>query len=451
MEDEEKPWGVGKAGVDRREFIRGVSAGLAGAGIGLIGLRKPAWGAAKVDGREFTEWGWPLPYRKISDQSISFLKSKGWWPLKFSWNPFWSGHNTRGVVIVQKRLLEARGLEIGEFTADTASQFLEAYFPGRIQVASWGALGMGNIVDRRHPSKQIWTEAPNTRHSFFVPINSPLKSLDDLKDQKVLGRPAVAGVTFGSTAHYVFVNAARVHGLTENKDFILKSTPPPELVAMPAGIDISTIWEPPLSMATVQRKTARVLAPSWPYMMFSGSQVIREEIIKGAPDVAQALSDANVEADLWIRTYPDEANKLMAAHPRLQGFPFTILEELTRSHVLYYKPTAFYPFNDVNGLWPKENVAVLKWVHAAGYLTRAISEQDWAAYTDTSFMDGSYQHVGWAIPKNPPWIPDGWTGRIGSYPYPEYITPYNLKEAQAFPTKGDLTKSWYFKGKVYRA
>lgn len=27
---------------------------------------------------KFTDWGWPLPYEKVSDKSVHWLKSKGW-------------------------------------------------------------------------------------------------------------------------------------------------------------------------------------------------------------------------------------------------------------------------------------------------------------------------------------------------------------------------------------
>lgn len=35
--------------------------------------------------QKFTEWGWPLPYEKVSQKSIDWLKEKGWWPLKLSY------------------------------------------------------------------------------------------------------------------------------------------------------------------------------------------------------------------------------------------------------------------------------------------------------------------------------------------------------------------------------
>ena len=81
-------------------------------------------------------------------------------------------------------------------------------------------------------------------HAATVPLDSPLKSLSDLKGAKVLKRPAVVGTTTGSTNHFAFIAAAHYLGLTENQDFTLRSTPPGDLATGPKGLDVYTIWEP---------------------------------------------------------------------------------------------------------------------------------------------------------------------------------------------------------------
>ena len=57
--------------------------------------------------------------------------------------------------------------------------------------------------------------------------------------------------------------------------------------------------------------------------------------------------------------------------------------------------------------------------------------------------------AGWAIPKQPPFIPAGWTGDPAKQPYPEYIHAINTTQPQVFPEKGDLVKAWSFGGKSY--
>ena len=72
-----------------------------------------------------------------------------------------------------------------------------------------------------------------------------------------------------------------------------------------------------------------------------------------------------------------------------------------------------------------------------------------AKSVDSSFMDKTFATLGWKVPKVPPFIPEWWKGSLDKFPYPEYITPLNLKEPQPFPEKGDLTKQWSFAGKTY--
>ena len=36
---------------------------------------------------------WPLPYAKVSAQSVEWLEAKKWWPLNLAWQPAFAGHN----------------------------------------------------------------------------------------------------------------------------------------------------------------------------------------------------------------------------------------------------------------------------------------------------------------------------------------------------------------------
>ncbi|HVC31549.1 MAG TPA: hypothetical protein VND24_10205, partial [Steroidobacteraceae bacterium] len=44
--------------------------------------------------QKFTDWGWPLPYQRVSQKSVQWLKSKGWWPVEVAFQAPWSGQNT---------------------------------------------------------------------------------------------------------------------------------------------------------------------------------------------------------------------------------------------------------------------------------------------------------------------------------------------------------------------
>ena len=62
--------------------------------------------------QQFTEWGWPLPYEKVSDKSVAYLKEKGWWPLKWAYQPPWMAEATIPWIIKKLDLAKKRGLEL---------------------------------------------------------------------------------------------------------------------------------------------------------------------------------------------------------------------------------------------------------------------------------------------------------------------------------------------------
>ncbi len=95
--------------------------------------------------------------------------------------------------------------------------------------------------------------------------------------------------------------AARVLGLEEGKDFVLKNTGLADILAMPEGIDGFLVWEPNLLMMTEVIKNARIVELIDNYLVFNGYAYMRGEIEQNAPDVVQAYTDAFIEARLLAR------------------------------------------------------------------------------------------------------------------------------------------------------
>ena len=179
----------------RRRFVeQGIAlAGAAGIAPGLLTPRD-AYAA------DSTEWGWPLPYRQVSEKSVAWLKSKGWWPLQVGWNPLWSDGNVVLFAMQHYKLLQQRGVEVAYPPLLAASLFNEVYAPARIQVAQAGSLGLLRVIDLKIPTAALATY-PAQRQAFLVPPDSPLKTgMAELKGKKVLGRPAVFGTTIGEHA-----------------------------------------------------------------------------------------------------------------------------------------------------------------------------------------------------------------------------------------------------------
>lgn len=429
----------------RREFLRQSLAVAGAVGLGAqFGIAARA--AATV--ANTTEWGWPSTYETVSPKSVEWLKSKGWWPLQVAWNPMWSDGNVVLFVIRQYKLLEKRGLEVQYPAFLTAGLMNEVFIPGKIQIAQAGSLGLLRLIDLKIPTAAVCTY-PAQRQAFLVTPDSPLKNgMADLKGAKVLGRPAVCGVTIGSTNHLGLLIAAKVLGLTEGKDYVLKNTGPAEIITMPRGIDLTAIWEPNVLMMTEFRKNARILELIDTYEFYNGYSYARGELEQGAPDVLQAYTDAFVEARLIVRLKPNEVLTAFSTDPSQRGRDPELIKKDAEIHVMNPKPTISYPFENNNGFWIPLEAYQASVLADAGVLQRRYTEADFRAVLRPQYLTNTYEKLGWAVPKTPGFLPTNWKGVAGKPPYPPYGLMYMGK--QKFPEAGDLVKDWTFAGQTYR-
>src|SRR5262245_41856982 len=134
----------------RRRFVEQAIA-LAGAAGFAPALLAPRDAYAA----DFTDWGCPLPYKQVSERSVAWLKSKGWWPLQVGWNPLWSDGNVILFAMQHYKLLQQRGIEAEYPAFLAASNFNEVYAPARIQVAQAGSLGLLRVIDLKIPTAAL--------------------------------------------------------------------------------------------------------------------------------------------------------------------------------------------------------------------------------------------------------------------------------------------------------
>lgn len=428
--------------VTRRAFLE-YGAAAAGAAAFPSVLLPSAARAANA-----TEWGVPQPYEKVSTKSIEWMKSKGWWPFQVAWNPLWSDGNVTLFTMRMHKLLEKRGLEVNYQPFLVAGQMNEVFIPGKVQVAQAGSLGLLRIIDLKVPAAAV-AAYPAQRQAFLVPPDSPLKNgMADLKGQKVLKRPAVCGVTIGSTTHLGLLIAAKVLGLEEGKDFILKNTGPAEIITMPKGVDVVGIWEPNVLLMTEFLKNARILELIDNYEVFNGYSYIRGEIEQNAPDIIQAYTDAFVEARLIVRLKSKEVLDALAADPTQRGRDPKLIARDAEIHVVNPKPTLNLPFENAGGFWIPLEAYQAGVMADAKVLTRRYTEDDFKAVLRPKYLANSYAKLGWKVPTRPAFLPADWKGTAGKPPYP----PYGLGQMgkQDFPGAGDLAKEWTFAGKTYK-
>jgi ABC-type nitrate/sulfonate/bicarbonate transport system substrate-binding protein len=439
--------------VPRREFLGNI-AKAAGAlllgdvvGVPAAAAQAPSNAAPAVITKKFTDWGWPLPYEQISPKSKQWLQSKGWWPLGGGWVVVWSGEEMVGHVLQTQKLFEKRGIDSDWKTFVAAGFSNEAFIPARIQVANTGALGVLALLSNKVPMRAVAVHSPALTHACTVPLDSPLKSLADLKGARVLKRPAVVGTTTGSTNHFGFIAAAQYLGLKPNEDYTLRSTPPGDLATGPKGIDVYTIWEPHVSYSTDVLKATRLLESLDPYYIYSGYCYLRKEIEDNAPDVMQLVTDAFLESILWAQANQEEAVSSLMARPEYGRLGRDLITKMSQRYLFWPKPTVYYPFDDPQGIWPKEEARISQWAYETGAAKNDVTDADWQRARNTHYMDVTFEKLGWNVPKRPAFLPANFAG-VGKIPYPAYGAAL-LKGPAPFPEPGDLRRPWTFKGKTY--
>lgn len=394
--------------------------------------------------QKFTDWGWPQPYEKVSDKSVTWLKEKGWWPLQVAFQSPWSGQNTVNIVMDKEGLLAKRGVEAKWQHFASGPAINEVIVAARFQVGNGGNFPFTSLLDKNIPVKTIAIMSPNLLHALVIPLDSPLKSIKDLKGSNP---PATIGIVTGSSAEFYFQMALKQNGVEVGKDVILKNMPPGEQMALPKGLAGVVPWDPTPTLMAEERKNGKIIDPIFPYNMYEGQLYVRDELVQNVPDVVQAISDAAAEATLWTRLYPEKAVEHMQADPGLKNFSKAILLQQVQAYNNLYKPTYLYPHAQ---FWGAVNESIFDWLNQQKRLTRPLKGADFAAAVDARFMEKTFAKLGWAVPKEPVFLPKGWTGTPGKLPYPEYAHPLNTKAPQPFPEKGDLTKEWAFGGKTLK-
>jgi sulfonate transport system substrate-binding protein len=407
------------------------------AGIALFGLTTAA------QSQQFTEWGWPQPYEKVSEKSVDWLKQKGWWPLQVAFQAPWSGQNNINIVMDKQGLLAKRGIEAKWQAFGSGPAINEVLVSNRFQVANSGNFPFTSLLDKQIPVKTIAMVTPNIFHATIVSTDSKITSLKDFKGSNPA---ATVGLVTGSSAEFYFQMAATVHGLEMGKDVILKNMPIGEQLALPKGIDAVVPWDAGASVILEERKNGKMIDSIFPYNMYEGNFVVLKDLIDNVPDVVQALSDAYAESLLWTRLNVDGTVKHLQDDPSLKNFSKEILTQQTRAYNLLYKPTFIYPHAK---FWGEANEPIFTWLFQQKRIQRPLKAADFEQSVDARFMEKTFGKLGWAVPKTPPFLPPNWQGSLAKMPYPDYMTPISLKEPQVFPEKGDLTKPWSFRGKTF--
>lgn len=420
---------------------RGFLSLSAGAAATLI--QAPPISRALAQSDSATAWGYPLPYRQVSEKSLAWLKEMGWDPLSVGFFADLPGYAGAYAVIRDLDLLGKRGLPAKFTSFLSGPPILEAFIGGQTQATGYGDLPFWTTVARNNPALAYGVTAVNYEAAMLVRPDSPLQSIQDIKSQP---QPVVIGTLLGSFLEFYVAAAAAHWGLEAGKHYTLAGMSLREAQFLPRGVDAVVSYDPFVSV-TLARKIGRKIDDAFPYYFNKGYDFVRAEIHQNAPDVVQALSDAMLEATLYVRQDFDRAVGMYHSDPRVAtAYSRDLFAEQTRKYVTLYKPSFRYLHAD---FWAAQDVVVAKSQYERKRMPRELSVADMKAAFIPDYMANSLAHAGFTVPARPVFLPPDWTGDVGKPPYPPYLNFASMTEPQAFPEKGDLTRSWTVGGKTF--
>lgn len=400
-------------------------------------------GQASAASSSGTPTGWPGPYKHVSSTSVDWLKAKGWWPLTMAWQPAFAGQNATVVALKANDLLGRRGLTVHFSPMASGVAVNAAITAGTAQMGAGGNFPLTLLVDQGAPIRVLAITAPNLKHQVIVPTASPIKTLSDFKGSQP---PATIGLVLGSSAEFYFQAAAATHGLKLGRDVVLKNVPQDAQRVLPADLAAVVPWDPTATQITAELKSGRAIDVSYPYNVYQGSFFVREELVHDVPDVALAVTEALVEAELWLRLNPTQAADVMASQPELSDFSRALLSQQLAEYNLLYKLSYLYP---LGAFWGRQNADIAMWLFVQGKLKKPLQGADYAARFADGPMQQVFDRLGWKIPTRPPYIPaDFWMNFVGNT-LPRYDTYLTMKGPQAWPEPDDLTKPFSYAGKLH--
>ncbi|GAA6624025.1 aliphatic sulfonate ABC transporter substrate-binding protein [Scytonema sp. NUACC26] len=210
-----------------------------------------------------------------------------------------------------KKRLESLGykLEWPEFAA--GPQQLEALNAGGLDIASTAESPPVFAQAAGTPLVYLATTSANARSvSLVVPVNSPIKSVKDLKGKKVAFQKASIG-------HYLLLKALEKNGFKLSDVESVYLPPPDANIAFNQGkVDAWFIWEPFVTR-NVQQKVGRVLIDGSNLRDTGNFYSTTKQFYKNNPQVIKVFLEELQKAENWGKKYPKETAKLLTTATQL--------------------------------------------------------------------------------------------------------------------------------------
>ena len=219
----------------------------------------------------------------------------------------------------QAPALAGQAIKWIEFPA--GPQMLEALNAGSIDFGSTGApppvFGQAAGIDLLYVAAE---PAPVASEAIFVPRDSPLRKVADLKGKRVAFQK-------GSGSHFLLALALQKAGLKIGDIRSIYLSPSDARAAFVSGsIDAWVVWDPYFASAQKSYQV-RVLSDYTGLPQANGFYLASRRFVAQSPELVSALLEQVATTGAWANTHPKEVSAMLA--PQM-GLPTDIVETWQR-------------------------------------------------------------------------------------------------------------------------
>jgi sulfonate transport system substrate-binding protein len=227
-----------------------------------------------------------------------------------------------GQVLEKTDILEQNGLQGAVTAFQYGPPMMEALLSGKIDVALTSEQNVVVLLAKGFPARVIASLGSAGRLGLLVPVNSPIKSILDLKGRKV-------GTVFGSSAHRPILVWLKEENLIPGKDVDVINMSGGELNAalVNSSIDAIMSWDPFVE-DFIQKNIARLIKAQ----PFSLAVIMAEDFIQKNPEAAAEFLISLKEAALYMATHKEQVNNWYSQLCRLD---IKSIDESSKFNTIY--------------------------------------------------------------------------------------------------------------------
>lgn len=215
---------------------------------------------------------------------------------------------TKSLGLIEKKL-EGMDVTVKWHHFDSGIDVNRAVAAGSIDAGLTGTPMAANGISQELPYKVAWIHnVLGDNEALVVKKDSGIQSLEDLKGKKI-------AVTFGSTPHYMLLNALKLNNIDENSITLL-DMPPADMFAAWEGnlIDGAYTWQPVLDKLI--NSAGEVIITSGDLadegLITAEVAIVNTDFIEKHPEIIEQYIAAFNEGVEFYRSSPEEAYQVVA-------------------------------------------------------------------------------------------------------------------------------------------